>query len=91
MLARIGVDTAEIEHFSDMNGSAMGACAFSEAEFCYVSWLCRCYIVCNEPQLAWETSTIDGFLTQVCRRLVGYPNFERSVLGCTEADFCYQM
>jgi intraflagellar transport protein 56 len=26
-----------------------------KAEFCYVSWLCRCYIVCNEPQLAWET------------------------------------
>lgn len=26
-----------------------------KAEFCYLSWLARCYIVCNEPQLAWET------------------------------------
>jgi intraflagellar transport protein 56 len=26
-----------------------------KAEFCYLSWLARCYILCNEPQHAWET------------------------------------
>lgn len=25
------------------------------AEFCYLSWLARCYIMNNEPALAWET------------------------------------
>jgi len=25
------------------------------AEFCYLSWLCRCYIMSGEPSLAWET------------------------------------
>jgi len=25
------------------------------AEFCYLSWLCRCYIMSGEPELAWET------------------------------------
>lgn len=25
------------------------------AEFCYLSWLARCYIMNNEPGLAWET------------------------------------
>merc|ERR1719229_535610 len=25
------------------------------AEFCYLSWLARCYIMNNEPSLAWET------------------------------------
>merc|ERR1712113_734151 len=25
------------------------------AEFCYLSWLVRCYIMNNEPTLAWET------------------------------------
>jgi len=24
-------------------------------EFCYLSWLCRCYIMSGEPALAWET------------------------------------
>jgi len=26
-----------------------------KAEFCYLSWLSRCYIMNNEPALAWET------------------------------------
>lgn len=25
------------------------------AEFCYLSWLARCYIMSGEPELAWET------------------------------------
>jgi len=25
------------------------------SEFCYLSWLCRCYIMSGEPGLAWET------------------------------------
>lgn len=25
------------------------------SEFCYLSWLCRCYIMSGEPELAWET------------------------------------
>lgn len=25
------------------------------ADFCYVSWLARCYIMCGEPAMAWET------------------------------------
>jgi len=25
-----------------------------QSEFCYVSWLARCYIMSNEPSMAWE-------------------------------------
>jgi len=25
------------------------------SEFCYLSWLCRCYMMSNQPALAWET------------------------------------
>merc|ERR1711959_197317 len=25
------------------------------ADFCYLSWLARCYIMSNDPGLAWET------------------------------------
>eukprot|EP00921_Rhytidocystis_pertsovi_P010779 GHVQ01017367.1.p1 GENE.GHVQ01017367.1~~GHVQ01017367.1.p1 ORF type:complete len:581 (+),score=50.03 GHVQ01017367.1:68-1810(+) len=25
------------------------------ADLCFVSWLCRCYVMCGEPNLAWET------------------------------------
>ncbi|CEM02602.1 unnamed protein product [Vitrella brassicaformis CCMP3155] len=31
------------------------------SEFCYVSWVCRCHIMCGEPQMAWETySRLEG-------------------------------
>ncbi|CAJ1414714.1 unnamed protein product [Effrenium voratum] len=26
----------------------------NRSEFCYLSWLCRCYIMTNKPGLAWE-------------------------------------